>query len=190
MTVAESGPGIGVEVADCSSPGTQVLRRSSHAEGGRGLGLTEDAAARWGCRQQAGRTTTWFGTPDSLPRGGPGLDLRPSRTAERPPMTSRWRASAWGTSPGVPERILFGVGRADPVVVRGFTESRAAGSAWCSLGRAVVRADIPKAGSAAAPTGCVPLVTVRTSAGRPRMNPSSPGANAGCSAKRRRTPAQ
>ena len=45
-------------------------------------------------------------------------------------VAHQW-ASAWGTSPDVIERVLFSVGKADPLVVRAFTVPQAAGRPGC-----------------------------------------------------------
>lgn len=64
VTVAViSGDGIvRVEVTDRAGPGTPELRPAGRdAEGGRGLHLVADLAARWGWRRRrGGRLVTWF----------------------------------------------------------------------------------------------------------------------------------
>ena len=63
VTVAVStGDGlVRVEVTDRSGPEVPELYCADRdAEGGRGLQLVAGLAARWGWRQQGGRTVTWF----------------------------------------------------------------------------------------------------------------------------------
>jgi anti-sigma regulatory factor (Ser/Thr protein kinase) len=63
VTVAvRAGDGIiRVEVTDRTGPGIPELRPAgSDAEGGRGLQLVADLAARWGWRRRGGQTVTWF----------------------------------------------------------------------------------------------------------------------------------
>jgi anti-sigma regulatory factor (Ser/Thr protein kinase) len=64
VTVAViSGDGIvRVEVTDRAGPGTPELRPAGRdAEGGRGLHLVADLAARWGWRRRrGGQLVTWF----------------------------------------------------------------------------------------------------------------------------------
>jgi anti-sigma regulatory factor (Ser/Thr protein kinase) len=53
-----------VEVIDRSGPGVPELNPDGQdGEGGRGLQLVADLAARWGWRRRGGRTTTWFELP-------------------------------------------------------------------------------------------------------------------------------
>lgn len=57
---AEDGT-VRIEVTDRAGPGTPELRPASRdAEGGRGLQLVADLAARWGMRRHGGRLVTWF----------------------------------------------------------------------------------------------------------------------------------
>jgi anti-sigma regulatory factor (Ser/Thr protein kinase) len=50
-----------VEVADRSGPGVPALSPADRdAEGGRGLQLVADLAARWGWDRRGGQTVTWF----------------------------------------------------------------------------------------------------------------------------------
>jgi anti-sigma regulatory factor (Ser/Thr protein kinase) len=52
---------IRVEVTDRAGPGRPELRPVDRdAEGGRGLQLLADLAARWGSRRRGGRMLTWF----------------------------------------------------------------------------------------------------------------------------------
>jgi len=63
VTVAvRAGDGtVRIEVTDRAGPGTPELRPASRdAEGGRGLQLVADLAARWGTRRRGGRLVTWF----------------------------------------------------------------------------------------------------------------------------------
>jgi anti-sigma regulatory factor (Ser/Thr protein kinase) len=63
ITVAvKTGTGVvRVEVTDRSGPGVPELNPAARdAEGGRGLQLVADLAARWGWRRRGGRTVTWF----------------------------------------------------------------------------------------------------------------------------------
>jgi anti-sigma regulatory factor (Ser/Thr protein kinase) len=63
VTVAvKTGDGVvRVEVTDRSGPGvTELDPADQYAEGGRGLQLVADLAARWGWRRRGGRTVTWF----------------------------------------------------------------------------------------------------------------------------------
>jgi len=56
-----------VEVSDRAGPGTPQLRPASRdAEGGRGLQLVADLAARWGTQRRGGRLVTWFELCDLL----------------------------------------------------------------------------------------------------------------------------
>ena len=60
-TVTARAGAVRVEVADRSGTGVPQLRTASKdAEDGRGLGLVERLAARWGWRQRGGQTVTWF----------------------------------------------------------------------------------------------------------------------------------
>jgi anti-sigma regulatory factor (Ser/Thr protein kinase) len=50
-----------VEVTDCGGLEVPELRPVGRgAEGGRGLQLVAELAARWGCRRRGGRMVTWF----------------------------------------------------------------------------------------------------------------------------------
>jgi anti-sigma regulatory factor (Ser/Thr protein kinase) len=61
VTVTVGVGAVRVEVADRSGPGVPELRpASADAEGGRGLGIVEKLAERWGWRRRGGRTVTWF----------------------------------------------------------------------------------------------------------------------------------
>jgi anti-sigma regulatory factor (Ser/Thr protein kinase) len=61
VTVTAGGGIVRVEVTDRSGPGVPHLcRDDGDTEGGRGLGLVEVLAARWGWRRSGGRTVTWF----------------------------------------------------------------------------------------------------------------------------------
>ena len=61
VTVTVGVGAVRVEVADRSGPGVPELRPAgADAEGGRGLGLVEKLAERWGWRRRGGRTVTWF----------------------------------------------------------------------------------------------------------------------------------
>jgi serine/threonine-protein kinase RsbW len=61
VTVTSRVGAVRVEVADRSGPGVPELRpASADAEDGRGLGLVEGLAARWGWRRRGARTVTWF----------------------------------------------------------------------------------------------------------------------------------
>jgi len=61
VTIAAGDGVIRVEVADRSGPGVPTLSSVDRdAEGGRGLRLVADLAARWGWQRQGGRTVTWF----------------------------------------------------------------------------------------------------------------------------------
>jgi anti-sigma regulatory factor (Ser/Thr protein kinase) len=73
VTVAvRAGDGmVRVEVTDRAGPGTPRLRPAGHdAEGGRGLQLVADLAARWGWRRRGGRLVTWFELCDLLQLSG------------------------------------------------------------------------------------------------------------------------
>jgi anti-sigma regulatory factor (Ser/Thr protein kinase) len=64
VTVTAEDDAVRVEVADRSGPGFPGLGPAGEdAEGGRGLHLVAGLAGRWGCRQCAGRTVTWFELP-------------------------------------------------------------------------------------------------------------------------------
>jgi anti-sigma regulatory factor (Ser/Thr protein kinase) len=61
VTVTAGVAAVRVEVADRSGPGAPELRRAGEdAEDGRGLGIVERLAERWGWRRRGGRTVTWF----------------------------------------------------------------------------------------------------------------------------------
>jgi anti-sigma regulatory factor (Ser/Thr protein kinase) len=61
VTVTAGARAVRVEVADRSGPGVPELRPAgADAEDGRGLGIVERLAERWGWRQRGGRTVTWF----------------------------------------------------------------------------------------------------------------------------------
>ena len=61
VTVTARTGAVRVEVADRSGPGVPELRPAgSDAEDGRGLGIVERLADRWGWRRRGGRTVTWF----------------------------------------------------------------------------------------------------------------------------------
>ena len=61
VTVTAGADAVRVEVADRSGPGAPELRRAGEdAEDGRGLGIVERLAERWGWRRRGGRTVTWF----------------------------------------------------------------------------------------------------------------------------------
>ncbi len=61
VTVTVGAGAVRVEVADRSGPGLPELRPAgADAEDGRGLGIVERLAERWGWRQRGGRTVTWF----------------------------------------------------------------------------------------------------------------------------------
>ena len=61
VTVTVGAGTVRVEVADRSGPGMPELRPAgADAEDGRGLGIVERLAERWGWRQRGGRTVTWF----------------------------------------------------------------------------------------------------------------------------------
>ena len=60
--------------------------------------------------------------------GWPAAGWSTSQYADYLDRACKW-ASAWDTSTEVIERVLFSVGKADPLVVRAFTEPRAAGAA-------------------------------------------------------------
>jgi anti-sigma regulatory factor (Ser/Thr protein kinase) len=61
VTVTAGAGAVRVEVADRSGPGVPELRPAgADAEDGRGLGIVERLAERWGWRQRGGRTVTWF----------------------------------------------------------------------------------------------------------------------------------
>jgi anti-sigma regulatory factor (Ser/Thr protein kinase) len=62
VAVRAGGGIVRVEVTDRAGPGTPDLRPAGRdAEGGRGLQLVADLAARWGWRRRrGGRLVTWF----------------------------------------------------------------------------------------------------------------------------------
>ena len=61
VTVTADVAAVRVEVADRSGSGVPELRPAgSDAEDGRGLGIVERLADRWGWRRRGGRTVTWF----------------------------------------------------------------------------------------------------------------------------------
>jgi anti-sigma regulatory factor (Ser/Thr protein kinase) len=61
VTVSARIGAVRVEVADRSGPGVPQLRPAgADAENGRGLGLVERLAARWGWRRRGAQTVTWF----------------------------------------------------------------------------------------------------------------------------------
>jgi anti-sigma regulatory factor (Ser/Thr protein kinase) len=61
VTVSARTGAVRVEVADRSGPGVPQLRPAgADAENGRGLGLVERLAARWGWRRRGAQTVTWF----------------------------------------------------------------------------------------------------------------------------------
>jgi anti-sigma regulatory factor (Ser/Thr protein kinase) len=61
VTVTARAGAVRVEVADRSGPGVPQLRAAGAvAENGRGLGLVERLAARWGWRRRGAQTLTWF----------------------------------------------------------------------------------------------------------------------------------
>jgi anti-sigma regulatory factor (Ser/Thr protein kinase) len=61
VTVTADVAAVRVEVADRSGPGVPELRPAgADAEDGRGLGIVERLADRWGWRRRGGRTVTWF----------------------------------------------------------------------------------------------------------------------------------
>jgi anti-sigma regulatory factor (Ser/Thr protein kinase) len=61
VTVTADAGAVRVEVADRSGPGVPELSPAgADAEDGRGLGIVERLAERWGWRQRGGRTVTWF----------------------------------------------------------------------------------------------------------------------------------
>jgi len=61
VTVTAGVGAVRVEVADRSGPGVPELRPAgADAEDGRGLGIVERLAERWGWRRRGGRTVTWF----------------------------------------------------------------------------------------------------------------------------------
>jgi anti-sigma regulatory factor (Ser/Thr protein kinase) len=61
VAVRAGGGIVRVEVTDLAGPGAPRLRPVGHdAEGGRGLQLVADLAARWGTRRRGGRLVTWF----------------------------------------------------------------------------------------------------------------------------------
>ena len=61
VTVTARAGAVRVEVADRSGSGVPELRAAGKdAEGGRGLGLVAELAARWGWRRRGARTVTWF----------------------------------------------------------------------------------------------------------------------------------
>lgn len=61
VTVTARADAVRVEVADRSGRGVPELRPAGRdAEGGRGLGLVAELAARWGWRRRGARTVTWF----------------------------------------------------------------------------------------------------------------------------------
>ena len=69
VTVAVTAGGriVRVEVTDRGAPGVPELRPANcDAEGGRGLRLVSELAARWGWRQCSERTVTWFELCDLL----------------------------------------------------------------------------------------------------------------------------
>lgn len=83
-----------VEVTDRSGPGVPELDPAGQdAEGGRGLQLVADLAARWGWRRRGGRIVTWF----ELSPGGPGAG-RPARGRPTPGRSTR------GCGPGHEQR--------------------------------------------------------------------------------------
>jgi anti-sigma regulatory factor (Ser/Thr protein kinase) len=68
VTVTAGAGAVRVEVADRSGPGAPELRRAGEdAEDGRGLGIVERLAERWGWRRRGGRTVTWFVLKADLP---------------------------------------------------------------------------------------------------------------------------
>jgi anti-sigma regulatory factor (Ser/Thr protein kinase) len=61
VSVTAGGGTVLVEVTDRSGDGVPHLRQAGAGAGrGRGLQLVASLAARWGCRRDGGRTTTWF----------------------------------------------------------------------------------------------------------------------------------
>jgi anti-sigma regulatory factor (Ser/Thr protein kinase) len=61
VTITADAAAVWVEVADRSGPGVPELRPAgADAEDGRGLGIVERLADRWGWRRRGGRTVTWF----------------------------------------------------------------------------------------------------------------------------------
>jgi anti-sigma regulatory factor (Ser/Thr protein kinase) len=61
VTVTARTGAVRVEVVDRSGPGAPELRPAGEdAEDGRGLGLVDGLAARWGWRRRGARTMTWF----------------------------------------------------------------------------------------------------------------------------------
>lgn len=62
--------------------------------------------------------------------GWPAASWSASQYADYLDLAHKW-ASAWDTSPDVIERVLFSVGKSDPLAVRAFTEPHAAGSPAC-----------------------------------------------------------
>jgi anti-sigma regulatory factor (Ser/Thr protein kinase) len=68
VAVISGGGTVRVEVTDRAGPGTPELRPAGRdAEGGRGLQLVAELAARWGWRRRrGGRLETWFELCDLL----------------------------------------------------------------------------------------------------------------------------
>ena len=67
VTVRADVATVRVEVADRSGPGVPELRPAgADAEDGRGLGIVERLADRWGWRRRGGQTVTWFVLCDLL----------------------------------------------------------------------------------------------------------------------------
>ena len=61
VAVRAGGGVVQVEVTDRSGPGVPQMRPAGRdAEDGRGLGIVERLAERWGWRRRGGRTVTWF----------------------------------------------------------------------------------------------------------------------------------
>jgi anti-sigma regulatory factor (Ser/Thr protein kinase) len=61
VTITADVAAVRVEVADRSGPGVPELRPAgADEEDGRGLGIVERLADRWGWRRRGGRTVTWF----------------------------------------------------------------------------------------------------------------------------------
>ncbi len=88
VTVTVGAGAVRVEVADRSGPGLPELRPAgADAEDGRGLGIVERLAERWGWRQRGGRTVTWFvlqaEVPDVPRSDARGSDTRARKTRRR-----------------------------------------------------------------------------------------------------------
>jgi serine/threonine-protein kinase RsbW len=61
VTVRAGDGIVRVEVTNRAGPGTPKLRPAGRdGEGGRGLQLVADLAARWGWRRRGGQMVTWF----------------------------------------------------------------------------------------------------------------------------------